>query len=190
MSTPLARLAPKTLVPTGEGFGGSARLEQCDVAYALAGLRAGPAALLRAIWAGDHGQANMRALHLWAWQEAAQIAIDNRWAVPQGVGILRKMSDRAVSEVVHKGLTQCQSCNGTTWVQPNQHNPTGACAKCSQTGLNYPTPEEMAAIVGVSTIEWVNLWALRYMRVLARMMEWNAIGIRHVRSRLREDETA
>ncbi len=48
MSTPLARLAPKTLVPTGEGFGGHMRLEQCDVAYALAGLRQGPAALLRA----------------------------------------------------------------------------------------------------------------------------------------------
>lgn len=188
MSTPLARLAPKTLVPTGEGFGGHLRLEQCDVAYALSGLKGGPAALLRAMYAGDTGQGNMRDLYLWAWQEAADVAAKGGWAVPRGVMILRKMSDRAVNELVYPHLTLCPHCSGAKSVQPNQHNPNGDCRLCNGQGVRVPTAEEMADVLGVSSVEWANVWAMRYMRLYARLLEWHAYGMRHVRRKLREEE--
>lgn len=188
MTTPIARLATRTMVPTGEGFGGHVRLEQCDVAYALAGLPPGPAALLRAMYAGDHGAGNMRDLYLWAWIEAASLASDSRWEIPQGRMILRRLSDRAVNEIVYPHLTMCPHCVGARSVQPNQHNPSGDCRLCNNTGQRNPTADEMAAVVGDSIEQWRAVWAPRYMRVFARILEWHAFGMRHVRDRLRENE--
>lgn len=187
MTTVLARLAPKSQIPNGEGHGGHAKLEQCDVAYALGGLRAGPAALLRAMWAGDHGEANMRHLYVWAWQEAMDIAIRAQWQIPKHRMILHKMACRAVDEIVYKRLTLCPHCGGSKSVQPNQHNPTGQCAPCGNTGQANPTAEQMANIIGVPERDWQNVWAPRYVKIYARILEWSGIGMRHVRMRLQEE---
>lgn len=178
MSTPLARLAPKTLVPTGEGFGGHLRLEQCDVAYALAGMDNGPAALLRAMYAGDTGQGNMRDLYQWAMAEARRIG----WE-----GNTDTLACRAVDELVYPRLTMCPHCGGAKSVQPNQHNPNGDCSACGNTGQRNPTVDEMAAIAGVSTADWCNVWFPRYVRIFGRLLECHAIAMAHVRDRLRED---
>lgn len=185
MSTVLARLAPKTLVPTGEGFGGFLKLEQCDVAYALAGLPLGPAALLRAMYALDHGQSNLRDLYLWAWQEAAAIAVDNGWEVPKRVSILSALSARAVDELVHPQLTMCAHCNGSGGVQPNQYNPDGSCTPCANTGKHNPTDEEMAAMFKLTLADWRNIWLPRYVKIYGRLLEWHSTGERHVRKRLK-----
>lgn len=187
MSTPLARLAPKTLVPTGEGFGGFARLEQCDVAHALAGLPLGPTALLRAMYAGDTGQGNMRDLYLWAWINAAELAVRMGWQLPQRQMILRRLSDRAVDELVYPHMIMCPHCGGAKSVQPNQHNPQGDCRLCNNTGQRNPTDEEMAAVLEVSLEDWRNLWVKRYAQLYASLLEWHSIGMKHLRDRLADD---
>lgn len=185
--TALGRLAPRTLIPTGEGAGGHTRLEPCDVAYALAGLPPGAAALLRAMYAGDTGSGNLRDAYLWAWQEAARIAVDHNWQVPKGVTLLRILSARAVDELVYPQLTLCPRCAGSKSVQPNQHNPSGDCRQCRSTGRHIPTDGEMASLAGITAQTWRLTWAQRYVRIYGRLLEWNATGLRHVRERLRED---
>ena len=190
MTKVLARLAPKTLVPTGEGFGGHVRLEQCDVAYALAGLEAGPAALLRAMWAGDTGEGNMRALYLWAWQEAAKAAVANRWDIPIRRELLRTLAARAVDELVYPQLIKCRHCGGSGQIQPNQHNPNGDCKPCGNTGQANPSDDDMAAMAGVTVQEWRQVWLPRFQAIYAALLSWHSLGIRHVRSRLTDGAEA
>lgn len=186
MGNPLSRLAPKTLVPTGEGFGGHVRLEQCDVAYALAGLGNGPAALLRACLGGDQGEANMRDLYLWAWQEAVRVSVDRRWNPPRKAELLRALSARAVDEIVYPQLLLCPHCHGSKAVQPNQYNPNGDCKPCGNTGRRNPTDDEMATAFGLTEAEWAE-WLPRYAVIFARILEWQSSGMRHVRERLNDD---
>jgi len=185
--TAITMLSIKSQIPNGEGHGGFAKLEQCDVAYALGGLRAGPAALLRAAIAGDYGESNLRDLYVWAWQEAMDLAISAKWEIPKGREILRKMAKRAAEEIVFKRLTLCPNCGGSKSVQPNQHNPTGDCTPCGNTGTINPTAEQMASIIGVTEQEWRNVWAPRYVRVYGRILEWQGIGMRHVSMRLKDE---
>jgi hypothetical protein len=181
----LARLAPRTILPNGEGFGGFQPLEQCDLAYALAGLRDGPEALMRATYGGDHGEANMRTLYIWAWQEAASLAERHGWTPPKGQELLRALAARAVDEIVYPRLTKCPHCRGAGAVQPNQYNPNGDCRPCANTGQRNPTDAEMAAMFKLSSEEWrrVGAW---YVRIFAAMVRWLNIGASHARNRLRE----
>lgn len=187
MTTVLARLAPKSQIPNGEGHGGHAKLEQCDVAYALGGLRAGPAALLRAVYVREHDESNMRALTTWAWVESMRIAVESKWDIPKGRELLRKMSAAAVYFAVYPKSRKCPNCGGTGSVQPNQHNPTGDCGKCGKTGLATFTAEQMADVVGVSPKEWEQVWGPRFARIEAFIGEWHGIGLRHVRMRLQDE---
>jgi len=182
----LSRLAPKTLVPTGEGFGGFAKLEQCDIAQALCGLPQGQAALLRAIYSLDLGESNVRHAYLWAWQEAVNVAIENGWQPPKGKELLRLMSERIVNEFVFPQLTKCQHCHGTRAIQPNQHNPTGVCGHCT-TGAHPNDDAEMAAMFDVSDEFWMSKGRLWFVRIYARLDEWRESGVRHVAWRLRDE---
>lgn len=179
-------LAPRTLIPNGEGFGGFAKLEQCDVAYALSGLTAGHAALLRAVYALDHGHANMRALYLWAWQEAVAIAVDRKWSPPRGKELVKSLAERAANEIVFPQLTMCQHCNGAKSVQPNQFNPNGDCKPCGNTGQANPTDADMAEYFGLSEVEWKAAWLPRYAVIFARLLELQSDGLRHVANRLKD----
>lgn len=186
MASPLSMLAPRTLIPNGEGFGGFAKIEQGDVAYALSGLVDGQAAFLRAVYALDHGTANMRALYLWAWQQAISVAVDRGWQSPKGSELLKSLSERAVAEIVYPQLTMCAHCRGAKSVQPNQHNPSGDCKPCGNTGQANPSDSDMAGYFGMPESEWKASWLPRYAVIFAKLLELKSDGLRHVNSRLRE----
>lgn len=188
MSKQLAMLVPKTLVPTGEGAGGFAKLRQCDVAHALAGLPHGAAALLRAMYADDQGEANLRDLYLWAWQEAIGMAADRQWAVPKGRELLRALSARAVEELVCPQAGYCPKCRGTGRVRGCRRNPTGACAACDKTGRSSPTDAQIAVSLALTESEWRTVWAARYAQIVDRLRGWHDDGLAHVMGRLSDQQ--
>lgn len=187
--TALSRLAPRTLIPTGEGAGGHTSLEPCDVAYALAGLPPGAAALLRAIYAQDHGRPNLRELEIWAWQEAAAIAVSQRWHVPHGTLLLRAMAARAVSDLVHPQSSHCPRCGGTGRVRGCRNNPSGDCRQCETTGRSKQSDADTAIALSLTTNEWRSIWAARYTEIADRIRGWHDDGLAHVRRRLRETDS-
>lgn len=180
----LSRMASKTMIPNGEGFGGFAALSQTDVAHGLVGLPGGPAALMRAMYGGDTSDLNMRALYIWSWQSAVDLAIQHGWNVPKGRETYKTLAARACDELVYPRLTHCPHCNGAGKVHPNGHNPEGSCRLCNETGKRSICDDEMAALIGVTVDEWQRTWAMRYMRIFARLLEWHSQGCANVNRRL------
>jgi hypothetical protein len=93
-----------------------------------------------------------------------------------------------VDEIVHPCLTHCAHCNGTGGVQPNQYNPNGDCHICDNTGVFNPTDAAMAGLFDLTELDWRETWLPRYARIFGRFLEWNAIGSRHVKSRLKDED--
>lgn len=173
----LKRLATKTLVPNGEGFGGIVSLQPCDVAYGLSGLPSGPAALLRAMYAGDHGQHNMAYLYKWAITEAEHLT---------GHAMARRLAIRAIDELVHRHTLLCQKCNGTGRIQPNQHNPNGDCPRCGTSGRRVPTDADMADELGVTVKQWREAMQT-FARISSELQCVHDESVRHFNGRLAND---
>lgn len=174
----LKRLATKTLVPNGEGFGGIVSLQPCDVAFGLAGLGRGQAALLRAMYAGDHGQHNMAYLYGWAIRLAEQITTAET--------IARVLAYRAVDEMVYRHTQLCPKCNGTGRIQPNQHNPNGDCNACGTSGRRVLTDDDMAETLGLTTAEWRQA-AQTFRRISAEIQCQHDEAVRHFNGRMARD---
>ncbi len=173
----LKRLASKTTTPNGEAGGGFASLQPCDVAYGLSGTPEGPAALLRAMYAGDTGQHNMANLYAWATKVARQVT-DHRLAA--------HMARRAADELVYPWLLMCTKCGGSGHVHPSRHNKDGACSACNSTGRAPPTDDEMAATFSLTASEWADL-RTTYARIFVRLLEGHADAARNLTERLTDD---
>lgn len=167
----LKKLATKT---PHESIGGIPTLSASDVSMSLVGIDMGPAALLRAMYAGDHGQANMAYLYGWAIKEAHRIA--NR---PES----RIMAIRAVDELVFPHMMLCHHCNGTGRVRPNQHNKDGDCRLCASTGKVTDSDEDMSELLSITTAEWSSLRHI-YRAISAHIQEAHSDAAQKVRSRL------
>lgn len=172
----LKRLASKTMLPNGEGFGGIVALNPCDVAYGLSGMGNGPSALLRAMYAGDHGQHNMAYLYRWAISEAEKLS-DSPAA--------RRLAIRAVDELVYKQTLLCQHCGGTGRIQPNQHNPNGDCPRCATSGRRVPTDRDMADELGMSLKEWRAVIGA-FNRISSELQCFHDEAVRHFNGRLEQ----
>lgn len=178
----LKRLAPRTTDPTGAGSGGHDRLEPCDVAYGLAGLPPGPAALLRAVYALDHSQSNLRVLYVAAWQSAWVLTDD-----PVDYAVLRRLSARAVDALVYPYIDKCPRCNGTGHTRACKNNPTGRCSVCAGSGSHRGDDSLPPPGLDIDRAAWVNFGRSWYRHIVAALAEWDTQGRQHVRSRLRAE---
>lgn len=174
----LKRLAAKTMLPNGEGFGGTQSLLPCDVAHALAGLSKGQTALLRAMYSGDNGQQNMTAAYTWAMAIAR--------AMPGSTKLCRVLACRVVDEMVNAQSKHCRRCKGTGQIRPNQHNPDGTCPKCNGSGKRVTTEDETASELGLTQNQWKTLKPM-FNRIASEIQIQHDEAVRHFNKRLKND---
>lgn len=182
MARVLAKLATKTLIPTGEGAGGFVKLTSIDVSHALSGLPSGHTALLRAMYAKDHGQSNIETLHRELMREARRLSEKHHWNAK--IKTLEKIVSRVIDEAIHPGLSKCSGCGGSGHVQPNQYNTKGDCRLCGNTGERRITDEETAFSIGVTLPGWRAQWRKRFVMIYSVRMSWESVGLLHLRERL------
>jgi ribosomal protein L32 len=139
------------------------------------------------MYAGDFGSSNLRDLRIAAWMAAVEIADRFRWHIPKGRETLKTLAKRACDELIYPNLTHCPNCGGSGRVHPNDHNRDGECKACNTSGKRIPDEYEMAELIGVTPEEWRNVWAMRYLRIYARILEWHAIGCANVRKKLGDE---
>jgi len=161
--------------PSGHSIGA---LNGMDVAMAMAGLDEYTCDLLRVKYATPHDWAVMdRLSRAWA-TEVQEIAEQEGWAYRRGI---EHFVQAMLTEGV--GTRVCERCEGRGF-RIEEANRIG-CSVCEGLGRSHWSMRRRAR---ASRIDWKSFhmrWASRYQKMLARLCMREAVGLEHVRKKLR-----
>lgn len=176
----IARLNPITQNAGRVGVSTVPGLGAFDAAAALAGLPRGPYLLARVMLALD--ESCRRELEKQLWSEMCSFAYAEKWIVPIGQELLRKMAKIAIAEVVDPAL--CKGCRGRGSIYP-RGGLARACGACFGSGRGVLSASAKARAVGMDKSNWCRLWGARYLVFVTLARNWEQVIHAHVRDKMR-----
>jgi hypothetical protein len=132
----------------------------------LAGLSDEAMAYAMARYVGD-SSAQPRLFYA-AYLRMGDVAIRERWKLPRGEEMLRKLTLTALFELMHG--KPCQNCDGEGFVGVN------LCVGCEGTGKACLPCVAVARAVGRSEKQFHEVWKPRY-RLVVRELWWWQVGM-------------
>lgn len=149
-----------------------------DVAGALAMGDASPLAeaVVRLKYVGDTS-VQSRAFYL-LYDRAMTLATREKWKLPVGGDLVRKMTQLALLEAVSSQT--CKACEGRGQA-PRKDSPVmDECPVCHGVGRRGKSQAERARQLGVDRTTFTRIWSPRYERVLRMVLAEEAEGLRAI----------
>lgn len=116
------------------------------------------------------------------YDHAIGIAARDRWRVPVGKELVRKMTALALAEVIEPRA--CPKCNGKGEVWLRSRSMPTLCDVCDGGGRKPPTLREKAAALGLEESNFAKRWRDKYEQIFYYVVQLNMDGLRTLKKRL------
>ncbi len=180
--------------------GGHERLTKDDVCSMLSGLDIDCMKMGMASECGDAKA--LRDLELKLWQITYHMAIREKWKLPKGEFVTRRMAGLALYEVI--GPLLCLECNGMgvmvfsmaerggllmnpSFEQINPYEGRIRCPACQGSGKVRLSNRKRADLAGINKDTWPKYWSSRYEGVYSIPLGWLSTARSHLARELEKN---
>jgi len=168
----LTKLTAGAVKLDGGGGGGIPALAGCEAAGMLAGLSDEATAMALYRYAGNQGLEHV--LFYAAYRRIVDLAGRDKWSIPVGEEMLRKLTKCALFELLGTGI--CPRCHGTGQVIADVDGVRKCCTcpSCQGIGRRRLLDGQVAAVIHRSERQYRETWKPRYQLITRDLGLWSS----------------